>query len=72
MKKLLFILTCVILTSCFQRARFPAYVIEVSKSNWASGNSCIYFVKSVDKGRRGSFIDMCGKYTVGDTVKTFK
>ena len=72
MKKLLFILTCVILTSCFQRARFPAYVIEVTKSDWSSGNNCVYFVKSVNGGSCGSFIDMCGKYTVGDTIKTFK
>lgn len=65
--KYIVLLVIIFLPFCLQRPHFPSIVYSTKQSGWIS-NRCVYYVKTTD-GWKGSFIDKCGKYNVGDTVK---
>ena len=57
------------MTGCTDRIEFPAVIIGIGKDVGLS--KCDYFVETRSLGSK-EFLDSCGKFKVGDTVKVTK
>ena len=73
MKKIL-ILSLLLLNGCFKGNDSPIPVPVLRIYSFQSANNlCIYYIDDVnDVHSNFSFIDSCGKFMVGDTVKIIK
>jgi hypothetical protein len=72
MKKILFILGFLAFVSCTTAYNDGTMIVTKFDVRSSKNNSCIYYVETFPADKDIRFIDRCGAFHVGDTVKIVK